>query len=163
MEEFLVDATPCAHWSQLCVSSAIAHCVLASGLVAKMYGMSFAIVWVLSEGRSLRFWKCPGPLFHSLLVFSVAFSPSLPPRHTSCTCRILLPLSICRSSFCFTLRRYIQGKSCLTEGAVMLDASDRVDGRGYRRCSAIDCRSCFVILRSVFDCVASGIQGGIRS
>ena len=46
----------------------------------------------------------------------------------------------------------------------MLDASDRVDNRGYRRCSAIDCRSCFVVQRLVFDRVASGMQGGdIRS
>ena len=52
----------------------------------------------------------------------------------------------------------------MTEGEVMLDASDRVDGRGYRRCSAIDCRSCFVVQRSVFDGVASGMHGGdIRS
>ena len=42
----------------------------------------------------------------------------------------------------------------------MLDASDRVDGHWYRRCLAIDCRSCFVIQQSVFDCVTSGMQGG---
>jgi len=46
----------------------------------------------------------------------------------------------------------------------MLDASDRVNGRGYRRCSAIYCCSCFVVQRSVFDRVALGMQGGdIRS
>jgi len=42
----------------------------------------------------------------------------------------------------------------------MLDASDRVDGRGYRRCSAIDCHLCFVVQRLVFDRVVSGMQGG---
>ena len=58
----------------------------------------------------------------------------------------------------------MRGKSCLAEGAVMLDASDRVNGRGYRRCSAIYCCSCFVVQRSVFDRVALGMQGGdIRS
>jgi len=48
----------------------------------------------------------------------------------------------------------------LTEGAVVLDASDRVDGGGYRRCSAIDCHSYFVVQGLVFDRVVSGMQGG---
>ena len=52
----------------------------------------------------------------------------------------------------------------MAEGAVILDASDRVDDRGYSRCLAIDCRSCFVVQQSVFDHVALGMQGGdIRS
>jgi len=44
----------------------------------------------------------------------------------------------------------------------MPDASDRVDGCGYGRCSAIDCCSCFIVWRSVFDGVVlvSGMQGG---
>jgi len=37
---------------------------------------------------------------------------------------------MCRSSLCFALRRQIRGKSCLTEGAGMLDASDRVMAAG---------------------------------
>jgi len=41
----------------------------------------------------------------------------------------------------------------------MPDASDRVDGRGYDRCSAIDCCSCFIVRRCVFERVASGMQG----
>jgi len=43
----------------------------------------------------------------------------------------------------------------------MPDASDRVDGCGYGRCSAINCCSCFIVWRSVFDCVVlvSGMQG----
>jgi len=42
----------------------------------------------------------------------------------------------------------------------MPDASDRVGSRGYGRCSAIDCCSCFIVRRLLFDRVASGMQGG---
>jgi len=46
----------------------------------------------------------------------------------------------------------------------MLDASDRVMAAGIVDVRLIDCRSCFVVQRSVFDRVASGMQGGdIRS
>ena len=60
-------------------------------------------------------------------------------RHTSCACQIPLPLSISRSSFCFILPNHFRGKSSLAKGTVVPYASDRVHGRRYGRCSAIDC------------------------
>ena len=51
------------------------------------------------------------------------------PRHTFHACRILLPPSVSRTSFCFTLPGHFRGRSFKAEGRVVPPAS----GWKYRR------------------------------